>query len=137
MIQQVNARTYAQAHAKGNGFTLIELLVTMAVIALLLSLAVPRYFGSVDRAKDTILHENLHQMRDAIDKFYADQNRYPASLEELVTKRYLRSIPPDPITESNQSWTTVPYSDAQTGGIYDVKSGAPGNAQDGTSYANW
>lgn len=119
------------------GFTLIELLVTMAIIALLLSLAAPRYFSGIDKAKETVLQENLHQMRDSIDKFYADRGRYPASLEDLVTQKYLRKIPLDPVTESDRSWLLVPPSDPQKGGIYDVKSGASGASRDGSAYAGW
>lgn len=119
------------------GFTLIEMLVTMAVIALLASLALPHYFGSLDKSKETILKEDLHQFRDALDKFYGDQGRYPANLDELVSKKYLRRIPPDPVTDSEQTWTMVPPSDPKQGGVYDIKSGAPGNARDGTAYASW
>lgn len=119
------------------GFTLIELLVTMAIIAMLLSLAVPRYFGRIELAKETVLRENLHQMRDAIDKFYGDHNRYPDALEDLVTRKYLRRIPPDPVTDSDKTWVTVPPTDSRKGGVFDVKSGASGNAKDGTPYSSW
>lgn len=119
------------------GFTLIELLVVMAIIALLLSLAAPRYFGGVDRAKETVLRENLHQMRDALDKYYGDHARYPDALDDLVAKKYLRSIPPDPITDSNKTWVIVPPSDPQKGGVFDIKSGANGNGKDGTPYNSW
>jgi len=77
------------------GFTLIELLVVMAIIALLLSLAAPRYFGGVDKARETVLRENLHQMRDALDKYYGDNARYPDALDDLVAKKYLRSMAKD------------------------------------------
>lgn len=123
--------------ARRRGFTLIELLVTMAIIALLLSLAAPRYFSGIDKAKETILRENLHQMRDSIDKFYADRGRYPANLEDLVTQKYLRKIPPDPVADSDRSWILVPPSDPQKGGVYDVKSGASGTARDGSTYESW
>lgn len=119
------------------GFTLVELLVVMAIIALLLALAAPRYFGRVEMAKETVLRENLHQMRDATDKFYGDNNRYPNTLDELVTHKYLRRIPPDPITDSEKTWVTVPPSDSQKGGVYDIRSGAPGNSKDGTAYSSW
>jgi general secretion pathway protein G len=119
------------------GFTLIELLVTMAIIALLLSLAVPRYFSSIEKAKETVLRENLHQIRDSIDKFYGDRGRYPATLEDLVTQKYLRKIPPDPITDSDKSWVLIPPADTQKGGVYDVKSGAPGAGRDGSAYESW
>ena len=121
----------------GPGFTLIELLVSMAIVALLLSLAVPRYFGRVELAKETVLRENLHQMREAIDKFYGDNGQYPGSLQDLVTKKYLRKIPPDPITDTDKTWVIVPPSDPKKGGVFDIKSGAPGNGKDGTPYRNW
>ena len=119
------------------GFTLVELLVVMAIIALLLALAAPRYFGRVEMAKETVLRENLHQMRDATDKFYGDNNRYPNNIDELVTRKYLRRIPPDPITDSEKTWVIVPPSDSQKGGVYDIKSGAPGKGKDGTAYNSW
>ena len=119
------------------GFTLIELLVTMAIIAVLLSLAVPQYFGRVEGAREAVLRENLHQMRDALDKYYGDNNRYPDKLQDLVTRRYLRRIPPDPITDSDQTWVLVPPTDPRMGGIYDIHSGASGNGKDGTAYATW
>lgn len=122
---------------RGAGFTLIELLVTMAIVALLLALAVPRYFGRVEMAKETVLRENLHQMREAIDKFYGDNNRYPASLQELVARRYLRRIPPDPITDSNTGWVIVAPTGNKQGSVFDVRSGAPGKARDGTLYSTW
>jgi general secretion pathway protein G len=73
-------------------------------------------------------------MRDALDKFFGDNGRYPASLEELVTRRYLRRIPPDPITESTESWVVVAPPPPEQGAVYDVKSGAPGKTVDGRPY---
>lgn len=119
------------------GFTLIELLVTMSIVALLLALAVPRYFGRVEAARETVLRENLHQMREVIDKFYGDNGRYPESLQELVSKKYLRRIPPDPVTDSDKSWIIVPPVDPKKGAVFDIKSGAPGNGKDGTPYNSW
>lgn len=119
------------------GFTLIELLVVLTIIALLLTIAVPRYFGSVDRAKEAVLHENLATLRDSLDKFYADTGKYPAVLDDLVAQRYLRRIPVDPITDSASTWVAVPPDDPKKGGVYDVKSGAHGKARDGTSYGEW
>lgn len=119
------------------GFTLIELLVVMAVIGLLLSLAAPRYFGSVDLAREAALRQDLAVMRDAIDKHFADTGRYPASLEELATRRYLRRVPVDPITESADSWVVVPPADTTLGAVYDVGSGAPGTARDGSAFSSW
>jgi prepilin-type N-terminal cleavage/methylation domain-containing protein len=116
------------------GFTLIELLVVMAVIALLLTIALPRYFGSLDKSKEVVLTENLKVMRVTLDKFYSDKGRYPETLEELVDQKYLRSIPVDPITELNNSWVLVSSDDTDQNGIVDVKSGASGVAGDGRSF---
>jgi len=116
------------------GFTLIEMLVVMAIIGGLLALAAPRYFQHVDRAKETVLRSDLAGMRDALDKFFADTGRYPANLEELVASRYLRKVPPDPITESTSSWRVVAPADPALGGVYDVKSGADGVTRDGRPY---
>lgn len=123
---------------RGRGFTLIELIVVMAILATLLMLAVPRYFSSIDRSKEATLRQNLVTMRDAIDQFQGDQGKLPESLEELVTKRYLRTMPVDPITESTTTWVVVaPPADTGKTGVQDVKSGAPGNGSDGTAYADW
>jgi general secretion pathway protein G len=119
------------------GFTLIELLVTMAIVAMLLSLAVPRYFGRVEMAKEMVLREDLHQIRDALDKFYGDNGRYPDALQDLVTKKYLRRIPPDPITDSEKTWVVIPPVDPKKGAVFDIKSGATGNGKDGTPYRSW
>ena len=120
-----------------SGFTLIELLVVMAIIALLLSLAIPRYFGSLERSKEAVLREDLFQLRDAIGKYYGDKGKYPESLEALASEKYLRKVPVDPITESAATWVIVPPEDPQKGGVYDVKSGAQGKASDGSVYAEW
>jgi general secretion pathway protein G len=122
---------------KDRGFTLIELLVVMAIIATLLTIAVPRYFGSLDKSKEAVLKENLYQMRDAISKYYADKGKYPESLDSLMTDKYLRKVPLDPITESTTTWVPVPPEDPQKGGVYDVKSGAQGKATDGSEFATW
>jgi general secretion pathway protein G len=122
---------------KRRGFTLIELLVVMAVIALLLTIAVPRYFHSVDRSKEAVLRQDLATMRDAIDKYYGDTGKYPDVLEDLVSKKYLRNIPVDPITGSATTWVVVPPQGEAQGGVYDVKSGAPGNGKDGSAYSSW
>ena len=119
------------------GFTLIELLVVMAIIATLLSLAVPRYYDSVKRAEEATLKQNLALTRDAIDKHFADTGRYPGSLEELVSKRYLRSIPLDPVTGAADTWTLIAPANAELGRVYDLKSGATTVARDGTPFNAW
>lgn len=119
------------------GFTLVELLVVMAIIALLLTLAVPRYFNHLASSRDTILRQDLAVMRDAIDKYHGDRGRYPESLEELVDARYLRALPVDPITERSDTWQVVAPPADDAGAVYDVRSGAPGTAVDGSPYAEW
>lgn len=119
-----------------SGFTLIELIVVMAIIATLLTIALPRYFGSVERSKEVTLRQSLNVMREAIDKFNADNGRYPERLEDLVEKRYIRAIPVDPITESVATWVIVPVPGAMAqGAVYDVRSGAEGNTSDGKPFA--
>jgi general secretion pathway protein G len=108
------------------GFTLIELMVVLTVVALLLSVVVPDYIGRLKRAEEAVLQENLMVMRDALDKHYADAGRYPASLEELVAKRYLRAIPKDPFTQSSATWVAIPPADAKKGNVFDVHSAAKG-----------
>ena len=116
------------------GFTVIELLVVLAAIALLLAVAAPRYVQHLDRAREVTLKTSLHALREAIDKFQADQSRAPASLAELVQRGYLRRVPLDPITERDDSWALQ----AGAGGdIADVRSGAAGTARDGSAYASW
>lgn len=121
------------------GFTLIELLVTMAIIATLLAIAVPRYLGSVDKAKEAVLRENLAAMRDAIDKYYGDTGKYPTDLDTLVQARYLRAVPLDPITESATTWVLTPPPGGSGGdaGVYDVRSGAEGAGRDQKPYGEW
>jgi general secretion pathway protein G len=119
------------------GFTLVELLVVLAIIGTLLSLAAPRYFRSMEKAKESVLRENLNTLRATIDKYFSDTGMYPASLSDLVLKHYLRKIPEDPLTESDSTWTLVPPVDKDKGDVYDVKSGAQGRSQDGTAYKDW
>jgi general secretion pathway protein G len=119
------------------GFTLVELMVVMAIIALLLALALPRYFSHLENSRETILKQDLAVMRDAIDKYHGDTGRYPDSLDALVSARYLRALPVDPITERTDTWQIVAPSGDEAGAVYDIRSGAPGNARDGSPYADW
>jgi general secretion pathway protein G len=130
-------RRHVVTSSRRQGFTLIELLVVLAILALLLGIATPRYMNSVDRSKETVLKENLFQIRDSLDKYFADNGRYPDALDDLVSRRYLRAPPIDPLTGSATTWIVVPPQDADKGRVYDVKSGAPGKAADGTEYRNW
>ena len=119
------------------GFTLIELVVVLAIVALLLALATPRYFHRVDKSKETVLKANLATTRDVIDKFYGDTGKYPDTLEVLVTREYLRALPFDPIAESSSAWIIVPPDNPEKGGIFDLHSSAEGKASDGTNYGEW
>ena len=119
------------------GFTLIELLVVLAIVALLLTLAVPRHLPRIDGARETILADNLRNTREVIDQFYSDTGRYPDSLDQLVEKKYLRNVPVDPITDSSATWILVPPEDGTKGAVYSIKSGAPGNDRSGKPYLDW
>lgn len=105
------------------GFTLIELLVVFSILALLLTLATPRYFKALDGGKEKVQAQNLATLRDAIDKFRADQGKYPAQLQEVVDKRYLRELPLDPVSGS-RAWETLPFPNSAEPGIYDVRAPA-------------
>jgi general secretion pathway protein G len=122
---------------RARGFTLIELLVVLGIVALLLTLAVPRFFPSIDSAKDTILADNLRNTRAVIDQYYSDTGRYPDSLDQLVEKKYIRAVPLDPLTESSTTWIVVPPEDGTKGSVFSIKSGAPGNDRNGKPYADW
>ncbi len=117
------------------GFTLIELLVVLAIIATLLALAAPRYFQHVERSKEAVLRENLTTLRGAIDQYHADRNTWPTNLDALAEGRYLRAVPRDPISDSADTWIEVPPEGGT--GVYDVRSGAPGEGLDGVPYAEW
>lgn len=124
------------SHAR-NGFTLIELLVVMAIIATLLTIAVPRYFHSVEKSREAVLQQNLALTREVLDKYYGDNGKYPDSLDDLVGKKYLRSLPQDPFTGNSSDWLIIPPDSPDKGGVYDIKSSAPGNARNGTAYKDW
>jgi general secretion pathway protein G len=122
---------------KHRGFTLIELLVVMAIIATLMTIAVPRYFSSLENSRETALRQSLSVMREALDHYYGDTGHYPESLEDMVTHRYLRSLPTDPITERNDMWVIVPPPEGVAGTVADIKSGATGRARDGSLFGQW
>lgn len=125
-----------------SGFTLIELLIVITLVFVLAGMALVQYQTSVLRAREAVLKENLFRLRDAIDQFYADKNKYPASLDELVTEKYIRMVPPDPFTQSAETWQTImsepdPLNPTAQPGVYDVKSGSEATALDGTKYSDW
>jgi general secretion pathway protein G len=122
------------------GFTMIEMLVVMTLVVILASMAMVQYRSSVTRAEEVTLKENLFRMRDAMDQFYADKNKWPADLSELVSEGYIREVPVDPITKSKDTWQAEPAeADANNpsaaGGVSNVRSGSDKVALDGTRYA--
>lgn len=119
------------------GFTLIELIVVLAIVALLLSIATPHYFHRIDKSRETILRANLATARDVLDKFYSDTGKYPDQLDTLVEKKYLRTLPYDPLTESSLTWIVVPPDNPEKGGVFDIHSAAEGNSSEGTPYSEW
>ena len=119
------------------GFTLIELLVVMTIIATLLTIAVPRYFKTLERSRETVLRQDLLVMREAIDKHFGDFGQYPDSLSALVERHYIRAVPVDPITKTAGSWEMVISDDADHPGVRDVHSAADGTGTDGTRYQEW
>ena len=129
-------------HRSGAGFTLIELMIVMSLIVILASIGLTLYTNSVIRAKESVLKEDLFRMRDAIDQYYADKGKYPATLDALVSEKYLRSIPVDPFTNSADTWRSIPSEPDPTNptaepGVFDVRSGSDQQALDGTPYADW
>ena len=129
---------------ESSGFTLIEILVVLSIIGILLGLAVPQYQISIKRAREAVLKENLFIMRKLIDQYYQDKHRYPPSLQSLVEENYLKVLPIDPITGSNETWIEVremppadDYVPPENLGVIDVKSGSEARALDGSFYNTW
>ncbi len=146
VFQQRNAlskRSRSEAgHAFSRGFTLIELMVVMAIVSILLAIAVPVYQKSIVRAKESVLRNNIFTLRSMIDEYTIDKQKAPESLQALVSEGYLRQIPQDPITSSDQTWRVI-MEDTPVGGstaspgVFDVKSGSDQKALDGTLYSDW
>jgi general secretion pathway protein G len=124
------------------GYTLVEVMIVVTLIIVLTSVGLATYSNSVRRSREAVLKEDLFRMRDAIDQYYADKNKYPSTLQDLVTDGYLREIPKDPITNSADSWVTEnaepdPSNLSVEPGIFNVKSGSEEMSMDGTPYAEW
>lgn len=125
-----------------SGFTMVELMIVMAIIVILVSIAVPAYQKALIRSKESVLHNNLFTLRQVIDEYTYDKKKAPQSLQDLVAAGYLREIPIDPITNSNQTWKTTMEDalqavDQTEPGIFDVQSGSDKTGLDGTAYADW
>ena len=141
-MANMNAIDTSRRRRSEAGFTLVELLIVLALITILATMGVVQYRNSVRHTQESVLRTDLFRMRDAIDQYYADKNKYPASLETLVSDGYMRRVPEDPVTKSADTWQTVPAEPDPSNptaepGIYDVKSGAQGTALDGSNYSDW
>jgi general secretion pathway protein G len=121
------------------GFTFVEMLIVVSIIGILATIALPSFQTAVTKAKEATLKENLFVLRDVIDQYYADQEKYPAALAELVEKRYLRRVPVDPTTGQSDSWTFEFATDeqGQENGIVDVRSGSEQVGLNGVPYREW
>jgi len=137
-----NIVTGIKRRSKPRGFTMIELLIVMTLIVVLASVGMTQYRNSVTRAQEATLKEDLFRMRDAMDQFYADKNKWPSDLAELVSEGYIRELPEDPMTSSKDTWQTEnaepdPNNPSSTGGIKNVKSGSDRTSLDGSRYSDW
>jgi len=119
------------------GFTLIELLVVMTIIGVLLTIAVPRYFRSVQRSKETVLRHDLAALRECLDRYYGDRGQYPDALAVLVENHYIRAVPVDPFTKSADTWLVVASEDPDHPGVRDIHSGSPDSSSDGSPFVSW
>ncbi|MBV8573316.1 MAG: type II secretion system protein [Acidobacteriaceae bacterium] len=138
----MQAKVRAGLKRAQRGFTLVELMVVMAIVSVLLAIAVPIYQKSITRAKESVLRNNLFTIRTMIDEYTLDKQKAPETLQDLVSEGYLRQVPQDPMTNSDQTWRLVmedtPISGSSgTPGIFDVKSGSDKTALDGTAYSSW
>jgi general secretion pathway protein G len=142
MNEQQALQSQLSRASRTSGFTLMEMMIVMVLIVILAGIGLTVYGSSVQRAKEAALKEDLFRMRDAIDQYYADKNKYPSSLEDLVSEKYLRAVPVDPFTTTADSWQTTaaepdPSQPTLESGISNVKSGSDQTALDGTRYADW
>ena len=125
-----------------SGFTLLELLVVASILIVLAGIGLVQYKNSKTRASEAVLKQDLFNMRDALDQYYADKGMWPGTLDELVSSGYIRRVPDDPFTLSNSTWQTIPSEPDPTNptaapGVYDVKSGSDGTALNGEKYSDW
>jgi len=123
-------------------FTLIELMIVMSIVGILAAISVPNYRWGLIKANESVLSENLYTLRSTIDQFYADQGKFPESLQDLVEKRYLREIPKDPFTKSSDTWITVAPTTSNegetvSGSVYDVHSGSDLIGSNKKPYNEW
>lgn len=125
-----------RSHQRRTGFTLIEMSVVVAIIGLLYVTVVPMYGRTIQRSKETALKKDLYVFRTTLNDYFKDHEKWPENLDTLVTQGYIRNIPPDPFTEKNDTWVTVP-SQPGNNDVYDVKSGAEGQNLDGISYGDF
>ena len=119
------------------GFTLIELMIVLSIMAILVTIAMPNYHTYIIRAKETVLKKDLSVLREVLDQFKADTGKYPEGLQELVEKRYIRSVPKDPMTNSEETWILIPAPDEEETGVFDIHSGSDLVSLDGTPYNEW
>jgi len=124
------------------GFTFVELMVVIAIIVILITLAVPIYNKTIIRSKETVLKNNLFTLQTVIDQYTYDKQKAPQRLEDLVSEGYLREVPVDPMTGSNQTWKLIMEDamqavDQSSPGIYDIRSGSDKTGLDGTPYSDW
>ncbi|MGA7412520.1 MAG: type II secretion system protein [Bryobacteraceae bacterium] len=135
-------RQFSRRRALAAGFTLIELMIVMAIVSILLAIAIPIYQKSIQRSKESVLRNNLFTLRTMVDEYTIDKQHAPLTLDDLVTEGYLRQVPQDPMTGSNQTWKLIMEEQSVGGssqppGIFDVHSGSDKMGLDGTPIADW